>query len=184
MLQGEEVSHDGLVTVDRARIWTLPEQVPDLVAPAISLAKARSAADWADGLITVNSSADYLRQMIDTYREAGGRGKLRLQVHLSWDPDPEKAMEIARDQWRSNVFPAPACWDIDSAEVFDAVSADVPAEVVRKTVLVSSDLGRHAQWLAELRDLGFDGLYLHNVGQHQEAFIEAFGNEVLPQLHS
>src|SRR3954465_14304347 len=25
LLAGEEVSHDGLVTVDRARIWTLPE---------------------------------------------------------------------------------------------------------------------------------------------------------------
>ncbi len=25
LLAGEEVSHDGLVTVDRARVWTLPE---------------------------------------------------------------------------------------------------------------------------------------------------------------
>ena len=25
LLAGEEVSHDGLVTVDRARLWTLPE---------------------------------------------------------------------------------------------------------------------------------------------------------------
>jgi probable non-F420 flavinoid oxidoreductase len=184
LLDGQEVSHDGLVTVDRARIWTLPEQIPDLVGPAVSVATARAAADWADGLITVNAPKDHLREMIDAYREAGGRGKLRLQVHLSWHPDPEQALEIARDQWRSNVFPPPACWDIDSAEVFDAVSAKVPDELVQNTVLVSSDLGQHAQWLAELRDLGFDGLYLHHVGQQQEGFIEAFGKEVLPQLLS
>jgi probable non-F420 flavinoid oxidoreductase len=182
LLQGQEVSHDGLVTVDRARIWTLPERVPDLIGPAVSVATARRAAAWADGLITVNAPAEHLRQMIDAYREAGGRGKLRLQVHLSWDPDPDQALAIARDQWRSNVFPPPACWDIDTAEVFDAVSESVPDELIRRTVLVSSELGRHAQWLAELRELGFDGLYLHFVGQRQQAFIEAFGKEVLPQL--
>ena len=28
LLRGEEVSHDGLVTVDRARLWTLPPEEP------------------------------------------------------------------------------------------------------------------------------------------------------------
>ncbi len=182
LLDGQEVSHDGLVTVDRARIWTLPEQPPDLIAPAVSIATAGKAADWADGLITVNAPAEHLRRMIGAYRDAGGRGKVRLQVHLSWAPDPEQAMSIARDQWRSNIFPPPACWDIDTAEVFDAVSEHVPDEVIRRTVLVSDDLGQHTQWLADLLDLGFDGLYLHHVGQQQEEFIEAFGNQVLPQI--
>jgi probable non-F420 flavinoid oxidoreductase len=184
LLQGEEVSHDGLVTVDRARIWTLPEQIPDLVGPAVSVATAARVAQWADGLITTNAPAEHLRQMIDAYRDAGGRGKLRLQVHVSWAPDEQEAMAIAREQWRSNVFPPPACWDIDTAEVFDAVSENVPDEVIRQTVLVSSDLGQHAQWLSEFIELGFDGLYLHHVGQQQQPFIEAFGSEVLPKLRS
>ena len=33
LLHGEEVSHEGLVHVNRARLWTLPEIVPDLVGP-------------------------------------------------------------------------------------------------------------------------------------------------------
>jgi hypothetical protein len=53
---------------------------------------------------------------------------------------------------------------------------------VRKAVLVSADTGRHAAWLHELADLGFDELYLHHVGQAQRAFIDAFGAEVLPEL--
>ena len=36
LLAGEEVSHDGLVTVDRARLWTLPEQPPPLFGAAVS----------------------------------------------------------------------------------------------------------------------------------------------------
>jgi probable non-F420 flavinoid oxidoreductase len=184
LLAGQEVSHDGLVTVDRARIWTLPEQIPDLVAPAVSVATAARAAQWADGLITVNAPVEHLRKMIGAYRDAGGRGKIRLQVHVSWAPDQAEALAIAREQWRSNVFPPPACWDIDTAEVFDAVSEHVPDDVIRKTVLVSSDLGQHAQWLSEFIELGFDGLYLHHVGQQQQPFIEAFGAEVLPALRS
>ena len=72
--------------------------------------------------------------MIDAYRDAGGRGELHLQVHLSWAPDQREAEAIAHDQWRSNVFPPPVCWDIDLAETFDAVCEDVPLEQVRQVV--------------------------------------------------
>ena len=49
-------------------------------------------------------------------------------------------------------------------------------------MLVSSDLGRHAEWISELAALGFDAIYLHHVGQEQRSFIEAFGEHVLPRL--
>ncbi|HEU4512071.1 MAG TPA: TIGR03885 family FMN-dependent LLM class oxidoreductase [Nocardioidaceae bacterium] len=179
---GEEVTHDGLVTVNGARLWTLPVPAPHLVGPAISVKTAGMVASWADGLITVNQPHDKLRQMIDAYREAGGRGPVRLQVHLSWDPSQDKAEAIAHDQWRSNTFSPPAAWDIDSVEVFDITSEHVPLSKVREVVLVSNDLDQHAGWLAEYLDLGFDELFLHHVGQDQAAFQEAFGERVLPQL--
>jgi probable non-F420 flavinoid oxidoreductase len=182
LLNGEEVSHDGLVTVDRARIWTLPEEPPPLVGAAVSVATARWCAEWADGLITINQPVETLREIVGAYRDAGGRGRLHLQVHLSWDPDEQTAEAVAMDQWRSNVFPPPACWDIDSADVFDAVSEHVPLELVRRSVHISGDLGRHTAQLAEYAALGFDEIALHHVGQEQDAFVDAFGAKVLPQL--
>ncbi len=184
LLRGEEVSHDGLVTVDRARVWTRPPEPPPLVGAAVSVTTARWCAEWADGLITVNAPPDHLRQMIDAYRDAGGRGKLHLQVHLSWAPDQREAEAIAHEQWRSNVFPPPICWDLDSAEAFDTVSEHVTVEKVMQTVHVSSDLGQHAAQLAEYAALGFDEIALHHVGQQQDAFVDAFGAKVLPQLRS
>src|SRR4051812_83475 len=47
LLAGETVSHDGRVTVDRARLWTLPEQPPMLAGPAVSVETARWAGGWA-----------------------------------------------------------------------------------------------------------------------------------------
>jgi probable non-F420 flavinoid oxidoreductase len=182
LLHGEEVSHEGLVHVNRARLWTLPEIVPDLVGPAVTPETAARHAAWADGLVTVNQPGDTLRKILDSYREAGGRGPARLQIHLSWAPTEEQALAIAHDQWRSNIFSPPVCWDIETVEAFDVIGEKVTPEHVRQSVRVSSDLGQHLQWLRQDIDQGWDELYLHFVGKQQSGFIDAFGERVLPQL--
>ena len=182
LLSGEEVSHEGLVHVNRARLWTLPDTVPDLVGPAVTPQTAARHASWADALISVNQSRETQQSVLDSYREAGGRGPARLQIHLSWAATDDEALAIANDQWRSNVFAPPACWDVETVETFDVISADVSPDQVRKSVNVSSDLGKHAAWLQSYLDQGWDELYLHFVGQKQAPFIDAFGEHVLPQL--
>jgi hypothetical protein len=67
-------------------------------------------------------------------------------------------------------------------EHFDEASKHVRPEKVAEAVNVSADLGRHAAWLKEYAELGFDEIYLHHVGQEQDAFIDAFGARVLPEL--
>lgn len=182
LLGGEEVSHDGLIHVNRAKLWTLPDTVPDLVGPAVSAETAARHAAWADALITVNQPADKLRRVLDAYRDAGGRGPARLQIHLSWAPTDEEALAIAHDQWRNNVAGPPVSWDIETVEAFDVIGQTVTPEQMHQSVHISSDLGRHAEWLHDYLEQGWDELYLHFVGQHQSAFIDAFGEHVLPQL--
>ncbi|MBY0287665.1 MAG: TIGR03885 family FMN-dependent LLM class oxidoreductase [Mycobacteriaceae bacterium] len=182
LLDGEEVSHSGLVHVNRARLWTRPDVVPDLVGPAVTPETAARHAAWADGLITVNQSRETLSKVMESYRDAGGRGPARLQIHLSWAPDEDEALAIAHHQWRSNVFEPPVCWDTESVEAFDVIAEKVSPEDVRQSVRVSDDLGQHTAWLQQDIEQGWDELYLHFVGQHQSAFIEAFGAHVLPAL--
>ena len=85
--------------------------------------------------------------------------------------------------WKSAII---YCLDVetylDTAEAFDAASAHVTREDVAEVVKVSADLGQHAAWLGEYADLGFDEIYLHHIGQEQRAFLDAFGDHVLPQL--
>ena len=183
LFSGETVTHDGLVRVDRAKLHTLPPEPPPLIGPAISVETARWAGEWADGLATVNQPRAKLEEMIDAFRSNGGEEKrLVLQVHLSWAPSEEDALRIAHDQWRTNVFPPPTCWDLELHEDFDRLARDVTPDQVRDTVLVSADLARHAGWLEELAALGFDEINLHHVGQDLSAFIDAFGEHVLPRL--
>ena len=182
LFDGEEVSHRGRVVVDRARLWTRPSEPPPLIGAAVSVETARWAGSWADGLATVNAPRDHLRTLLEAFHEGGGSGRLVLQVHLSWAPTEEEALRIAHEQWRTNVFPPPACWDLETPEQFEELAKDVTPDDVRKTVLVSADLGRHVQWLHELAGLGFDEIALHHVGQDLDPFIDAFGDHVLPAL--
>ncbi len=182
LLAGEEVTHDGLVTVDRARIWTLPDEPPPLLAAAVSAETAAWAADWADGIITIHQPPEALRRLLAAYRDNGGRGKAVLQIHLSYAGDDETALRIAHDQWRTNVFSPPVCWDLELAEHFDEAARHVDPLDMHGSVLVSSDPARHVAWLQDAVDLGFEELYLHHVGQDLREFVEVFGERVLPEL--
>jgi probable non-F420 flavinoid oxidoreductase len=182
LLGGEEVSHDGLVTIDRARLWDIPEPRPQLVGAAVSPETATRVAAWGDGMLTVNQPLEQLRRVATAYRDSGGSGPMALQVHLSWAPTEAEAEHLAHEQWRSNVFGEPVAWDLETVEAFDLVAEQVTHEKVRTVVDVSADLGRHRDRLAEYGALGFDEIYLHHVGQSQDGFIDAFGEHVLPQL--
>ena len=122
--------------------------------------------------------------MLAAFREGGGEGKpVFLQVHLSWAPDEQQALDIAYDQWRTNLFQPPIPWDLHTVEAFDEAARFVRPEDVRSGVLVSADLGaaRRAGCRSSPSS-GFDAIYLHHVGQELEPFIDAFGERVLPEL--
>ena len=184
LLAGEVVDHHGLVTVDRARLWTLPAEPPPLIGAAVSAETAGWAAEWADGLVTINQPREQLERVLAAFREGGGEGKPAfLQVHLSWAPSEQEALDIAYDQWRTNVFPPPIPWDLAHRRGVRRGRALRAPEDVRSGVLVSADLGRHAAWLQDLgrarlrRDLPAP----RGPGARRP-FIDAFGEQVLPEL--
>ena len=51
-------------------------------------------------------------------------------------------------------------------------------------MVVSADPDRHRAEIQRHLDLGFDRIYLHNVGRNQAEWLEAFGREVLPGLRA
>ena len=181
LLAGEEVSHEGAFTVDRARLWTLPATPPPLIGASITAASAARHAQWADGYITVAGDVAALRDVVAAYRDAGGVGPIAAQLHLSWAPDEAEALAIARDQWRSGTVSPPEAWDLAFPDEFER-RADASEAAIRKAVTVSSDLAVHEARIAEILDAGVDDVYVHHVGQQQTAFIDAFGERVLPAL--
>jgi probable non-F420 flavinoid oxidoreductase len=183
LLAGEEVSVDGHVRVDRARLWTLPARPPPLYAAALSPETAAWAGGWADGLVTLRQPPGALEEIIAAFRSGGGSGKpVRVQIHLSWAPTEDEALALAFDQWRTNVFASTLMADLELVEQFDVAATHVRPDDVRSAVLVSADTGQHVAWVQEVLATGADAVFLHHVGKDQRAFIETFGARVLPEV--
>jgi hypothetical protein len=103
-------------------------------------------------------------------------------VHLSWAEDRETMERQALDQWRINALPPILNEELELPEQFDAASEHIPIDALADSVVLSTDLGRHAEVLAELAEMGVERVFLHQVGRDQQEFLDVFGAKVLPQL--
>ena len=183
LLDGEEVSHRGLVEVERARIYSLPETPPALIAPALSPGTAARAATWAAGLITVNSDRETMEEIVGAYRGAGGRGPLSLQVHVSIAETIDQAWDIARDQWQNLAVDEPLASGLATPEELDIAGQFIPDDKIAESVIVTDSVDELVGQLREFEQLGFEQTYLHHVGRDQAPFLELARDELLPALH-
>ncbi|WP_420130392.1 TIGR03885 family FMN-dependent LLM class oxidoreductase [Longimicrobium sp.] len=181
---GETVTHHGLITVEEARIYSLPKEPPRIVGAALSPQTAEWMGGWADGMITVVGTRESMQGMIDAFRRGGGEGKpIYLQAQLSCARTEEEALHGAWEQWRTLNLPSPVLSDLRLPSHFDAAGASLSKEDVKKKMRVSADVEQHLEWLAGDVEMGFEEINLHCVHRdQQERFIDVFGERVLPRL--
>ena len=110
------------------------------------------------------------------------RGVRARTEHLAYAKDEAAALANAHEQWGSNVLDTLLSWELELPEQFEAATRHVRPGDVRDAVLVSADPRRLAESLAACAELGFDAIYLHEVGRDQRRFIDVVGAEVLPRL--
>ncbi|MDF2558652.1 MAG: class F420-dependent oxidoreductase [Microbacterium sp.] len=182
LMDGEEVDHDGLVRVHRARVWSLPSEPPPLFATAVSAETAAWAASWAQGLATVAQEPAALQRVVQSYRDAGGTGPCILQVHVSLAESDEAAFAIAREEWKNGLLSPPVTWDLEQPEDFEAAVAGLDEQELRKSVLVDHDPSSLAGRIADLAEIGFDRVYLHHVGTDQSRFLDVAASDLIPEL--
>jgi hypothetical protein len=72
--------------------------------------------------------------------------------------------------------------DIKNPEDFANIAKLVRIENFANRMLISADLDEHTHAVQKYVDMGFDEVYLHNVGRNQAAFISTFGEKVIPRL--
>ena len=185
LLRGETVSHHGRVTLVDGKLYSLPKTPPLLLGAAVTETTAEFVGRWADGLLTVSGKPDAVRKLVEAFRRGGGEGKpLFMQVGLNWAPTEEEAVQGAHEQWRYNVLGGEVNWELRSPKDFDTATRFVKPQDMGESVLISSEPNQHLEWLGQYLELGFEELQLHQVGRNQQAFIEAFGSKVIPQLRA
>jgi coenzyme F420-dependent glucose-6-phosphate dehydrogenase len=169
--------------VEDAHLYTRPERPPRLLGAALTPRTAEWVAGWADGLITIAKPHEELREVVEAFRAGGGQDKpMALQVQLSYAETEQEALRAAHEQWGTNIFDSPVLATLRMPADIEAAAEFVEPDDLLGPVNVSSDPSRHASWLAEYVELGFDELYLHNVHRDQRRFVHDFGASVLPEI--
>lgn len=178
---GQSVSHDGLIHVRSARLFSLPENPPLVIGACLSPETAASMGAWVDGMITITQDRKRMQEIVAAFRENGGEGKpVYLQVVLSFAATYDEALSAAHAEWRQAALGQSMLADLDSTAAFDDATRNIRAEDVAKNVRVSADLKEHLDWLLQDAELGFDRLYLHNVHRDQRHFISGVAETILP----
>ncbi len=189
LLDGKTVRHRGdHFTVESAKLYTRPEQPPRILVATSGPMNAKRIGLHADGMITVGAADEKIALLFDRFaegcREVGKDPDAMprlLQVHVSWAPTREEALDNAMREWPNGGMAFPK-QDIRNPEDFAAMAKLVRPEHFENRVLISADLDEHAAHIQRYVDMGFDEIHLHNVGRNQSEFIRAFGDSVLPRL--
>jgi coenzyme F420-dependent glucose-6-phosphate dehydrogenase len=189
LFTGKDVKHRGAYyRMETVRLWTMPDSPPPIYIATAGPLTARRAGQHTDGIITPGAPAEKLGRLLERFdtgakqagKDPGSQVKI-LQLHLSWAPTDEEALANAVTEWPNGGMKFPK-QDIRSPHDFEQMANLVRPEDFQGRMLISSDLDAHRAEIQRSLDVGFDRVYLHNVGRNQTEWIKAFGRDVLPKL--
>ena len=174
--------------VESAKLYTLPPTPPPIYVATAGPIQSYRTGKMTDGLITVGAADEKIKMLIERFekgaREAGkdpSKMPKIIQFKISLAATEEAAVAQAIEEWPNGGMAFPK-GDIRNPEDFEAMAKLVRPEHFKNRVLMAPDLAQHVAMVQHYIDLGFDEIYVHNVGRNQEEFIKAYGKEVIPAL--
>jgi coenzyme F420-dependent glucose-6-phosphate dehydrogenase len=185
----KDVRHEGrYYKMESTRLWTMPDQPPPIYIATAGPVTAKKTGQYASGIITVGAPEEKIEMIFERCREGcveAGKDPAEFkfigQLHFSWAETDEEALANAMTEWPNGGMKFPK-QDIRSPHEFAEMAKIVRPEDFEGRLLISSDPDKHRQAIQRFIDLGFNQVYLHNVGRNQAQWIEVFGREVLPKL--
>lgn len=178
---GEIVDHDGRhYTVDNARIYTLPENPPEVWVSGFGAAATRLAGEIGDGYVTTSPDPE-LRQL---FRDVAGRKPACAGFKAAWAPTEEEGVDHAHRLWGTSGVPGELAQMLPTPRHFEQAAQLVTPEMTRESLVCGPDVDRHAAAFVPYLDAGFDEIYVAAIGPHYREMIRAFGAEVLPAVRS
>ncbi|WP_068270655.1 LLM class F420-dependent oxidoreductase [Aldersonia kunmingensis] len=174
--------------VDSARIWDLPDQ-PVPIAVAVSGPEAATRfSTSADHLIAVEPESDLVEAWHHGRRQCtelpGGTRSIG-QIPISWDPDRERAIERAHEQFRWFGGGWPVNADLRTPAGFSAAPQFVRPEDVAENIACGPDLDAIVESVRPFWKAGFTDIALVQIGDEgQELFFKEAAEPLLDKLRT
>jgi G6PDH family F420-dependent oxidoreductase len=177
--KGGLVTHHGEhYTVENARLYSLSDPPPPVAVSAFGQESAALAAAIGDGLVTVKPDAD----LIDQYRSNGGTGPVVGALKDCWDRDESTARKTAAQLWPTEALEGQLAQELPLSSHFESAVAHVTEEMVADVVPCGPDPERHVEAITKYLEVGFDEIYVNQIGPEQEGFFSFYAREIAPRL--
>jgi G6PDH family F420-dependent oxidoreductase len=178
--EGGNKSHHGKhYTVENARIYTLPDELPPIAVAAAGPKAARLAGRAGDALVSVAPDEEVVR----TFEKAGGAGKPKYaEVQVCWGEDEDAALDTAVEWWPNVDVPGELGQELPVPRHFEQAAENVDRDRLAEKVTCGPDPERHLDAIRKFADAGFDQICIHQIGPDQEGFFEFYERQVLPKL--
>jgi G6PDH family F420-dependent oxidoreductase len=177
--QGGLVSHRGAhFTVDRARLYTLPEEPPAVAVAAAGPHAAALAGRIGDALVATAPDPE----LVAAFDDAGGAGKPRYgQLTACYADTTEEAVERAFANWRNGGLTGDLGQELGLPRFFRQATELLTRDDVARGIVCGPEPERFREAIDEFAEAGFDRVYIHQIGAEQAPFIEFCARELLPE---
>ena len=166
-------------TVEQARIFTLPDEPPPIAVAAAQPNAAELAGRLGDALITTSPD----EELRGEFEKAGGKGKPCYgQLHVSVADSEEEGLRRALELWPNAAMGGPLGQELATTSHYEAVAELVREDDLAESVVSGADPGKHLEAIREYEQAGFTHVFVHQIGQDQDAFLRLYADEILPNL--
>ena len=178
--QGGEQTHRGKhYTVDHARVYTLPDKKIDVFLAAAKPEVAELGGRIGDGFISTSPDAD----VVNAFDKSGGSGKQKLgMMHCAYDSDEKAGLARATKLWPNLALQGPLGQDLARPADFEASASMVDEADVAESTPCGPDPEPYLKLIGEYADAGFTHVYMHQIGDNQDEFVEFAAHELMPKL--
>ena len=175
---GETVDHHGThFTVDNARLYSLPDELPPVIVAAAGPKAARLASRIGDGLINPSGDA----AVVEAFAETGDTDRPRyLQVSVCWHEDEAEARRLAHRLVPSVALPGEMGALLPTPTHYQEAVQLVTEDELAKVVICGPDPQRHIELIQKGIDAGYDHIHVYQVGPDQDGFFRFYEREILP----
>jgi G6PDH family F420-dependent oxidoreductase len=170
--------------VDSARLWDVPDEPVEIAVAVSGEQSVGSFATLADHLIATEPKPGLLQQWDAERTDADLPASRKIgQMPISWDPDPDAAVERAHEQFRWFGLGWPVNANLPTTEAFDRATAFVRPEDVAESIPCGPDLDAIVEAASAFWEAGYTDLAIHQIGDaKQEEFLSDAAGPLLEKL--
>jgi G6PDH family F420-dependent oxidoreductase len=163
-----------------ARVYDLPDTLPEIVVAAGGPQAADLAAELGDGIFSTEPDAS----LVEAWTAAGGDGPRYAEAPTAFAPDARTGAESAHRAFRFGPLGWKVLAELPDPAAFDEATAAIGVEDMEEAFACGPDVERHLEVIEPYREAGFDHIALMDGGPDPDAFFAFFADELGPRLRA